>query len=316
MTSGGDSPGMNATIRAIVKSALFYHKMDCIGIKSGYDGLIKGKYIKLNKKHISNIIHKGGTILKSARSQEFRTKEGRRKAYINYKKLNLQGIIIIGGGGSFKGAMIFNKEYDVSIVGIPGTIDNDISGSDCTIGYDTALNTAITAIDKIRDTAISHDRLFFVEVMGRDTGFIALNAGLAVEALSIIIPEYNNTGNLFKLMKKKYNKKLSGIVIVSESKKSENIYNLAEETQIKYPHYDVKVSILGHIQRGGSPTCSDRILANKLGVCSVEALKDGKKDVMVGIKNHTIIFTRFEESIKKKNKIDKDLIRIFNITSS
>lgn len=316
ITSGGDSPGMNAAIRAVVRSAYFY-SIKCVGFISGYQGLIEDKFIKLNPRKVKNIIYRGGTILKTARSKDFYTKEGRLKAYKNYKKLKLDGIVIIGGEGSFNGAMIFNKEYNIPIIGIPGTIDNDIIGTDITIGYDTALNTAIEAIDKIRDTATSHNRLFFIEVMGRNSGYIALNTGIATGALNILMPEENyNITNLFKSIDKGNKEgKSSSIIIVSESKDTNLVYDIAEKTKIKYPKYDVKVSILGHIQRGGNPTCTDRVLASILGVHAVEALKKHKTNYMVGIKDNKIILTKLKDAIKKKSKIDKELIRIANIIS-
>jgi 6-phosphofructokinase 1 len=316
MTSGGDSPGMNAAIRAVVKS-LYFYSIKCIGIISGYKGLIEGKFIDLEPKDVKNIIYRGGTILKTARSKEFTTKEGRYKAYLNYKKLELNGLIVIGGEGSFKGSMIFSKEYNIPIIGIPGTIDNDINGTDFTIGYDTALNTAVKSIDNIRDTALSHDRLFFVEVMGRNSGYIALNTGLAIGALAILIPEeHTPIEKLFTAINKsKKEGNLSNIIIVSEDKNKNKIYQLAEKTKLQYPQDDIKVCILGHIQRGGNPTCIDRILASKLGVCAVEALKNNQNGYMVGIKNNEIFLTKFKDAIKKRNKIDPELIRISNIIS-
>lgn len=317
MTSGGDAPGMNAAIRAIVRSSSYYG-IECIGIQFGYQGLINGNFISLGTKDVRNIIHRGGTILKTVRSEEFRSLLGRKKAYQNLKNINLNKLIIIGGDGSFNGAMNFIKEYNnISIIGVPGTIDNDISGSDLTIGYDTATNTAIEAIDKIRDTSTSHNRLFFVEVMGRDSGFIALNSGIAAGALDILLPEKEenyNLNHLFKSINKgKKIGKLSSIIIVSEGKKLGRVYDLAEITRKKYPNYDIRVSILGHIQRGGNPTCADRVLASRLGVASVEALKNKKTSIMIGIKNNEIIFIPFEKIIKKKNFLDKELIRISNI---
>lgn len=316
MTSGGDAPGMNAAIRAVVRTSSHYG-IHCIGICWGYQGLIDGETINLGPRDVKNIIHRGGTILKTARSEEFKTIRGREKAYINFKKHELKGLIIIGGDGSFTGAMIFGKEYNIPIIGIPGTIDNDIYGTDYTIGYDTALNTTIEAIDKIRDTAISHNRLFFVEVMGRDSGFIALNSGIATGALDILIPEENYNINQLFLSIEKGNKegKTSSIIIVAEGEKLGGVYDLAKATRIKYPNYDIRVSILGHIQRGGNPSCTDRVLASRLGVAVVEALQKGVKDVMIGIQSNKIIFTSFKEAIQKKNEIDIELIRISDIIS-
>lgn len=318
MTSGGDSPGMNAAIRAIVRAS-FYYGLNCLGIRLGYKGLIEGKFMKLEPKKVKNILHKGGTILKTARSNEFKTVEGMEKAYNNFIKKKLQGLIIIGGNGTFKGALYFSKKYNLPIIGIPGTIDNDLSGTDYTIGYDTALNTAIEAIDKIKDTATSHNRIFFIEVMGKNSGFIALNSGIATGALTIIFSNKKNKKNIneifFSLEKGKKRGKTSSIIIVSEGKKLGGVYDLAKITKIKYPNYDIRVSILGHIQRGGNPTCTDRVLASRLGVASVEAIMSGKKNLMVGLESNKIVFTNFKDAIQKKNKIDKNLIKISDIIS-
>lgn len=316
LTSGGDAPGMNAAIRAVVRAS-FYYDIECFGIQFGYQGLIEDNIKKLGPRDVKNIIHRGGTILKTIRSKEFRTLQGRKKAYKNFKKNNLNGLVVIGGDGSFKGAMTFTKEYGIPIIGIPGTIDNDIFGSDFTIGYDTALNTAIEAIDKIRDTSISHNRLFFVEVMGRDSGFIALNSGIGAGALDILIPEEDyNLDHLFDSIKKGNEKgKISSIIIVSEGEKLGGVYDLAQATRMKYPNYDIRVSILGHIQRGGNPTCTDRVLASRLGVAAVEALRNGIIDSMTGINANKIIITPFKDAIQKKNQIDKELIRVSNIIS-
>lgn len=314
MTSGGDAPGMNAAIRAIVRSS-YYYGIECVGIQFGYQGLIEGDFKPLNSRTVKNIIHRGGTILKTVRSEEFKTFEGRKKAYKNFLKNNLKGLIIIGGDGSISGALTFINEYNIPIITIPGTIDNDISGTDITIGYDTAINTAIDAIDKIRDTSTSHNRLFFVEVMGRESGFIALNSGIAAGAIDILIPELDyNLDHLFDSINKANERgKFSSIIIVSEGKKLGGVYDLAKTTRIKYPSYDIRVSILGHIQRGGSPTCTDRVLASRLGFFAVQALKNGNKKIMVGIKGNKIIYTSFNDALKKKNKIDKELIKISNI---
>lgn len=316
LTSGGDAPGMNAAIRAVVRASCYY-KIKCFGIQFGYQGLIEDNMKELGPRDVKNIIHRGGTILKTIRSKEFTTLEGRKKAYKNLKKNNLNGLVVIGGDGSFKGAMTFTKEYGIPIIGIPGTIDNDIFGSDFTIGYDTALNTAIEAIDKIRDTSLSHNRLFFVEVMGRDSGFIALNSGIGAGALDILIPEENyNLDHLFDSIKKGNEKgKFSSIIIVAEGEKLGGVYDLAQATRMKYPNYDIRVSILGHIQRGGNPTCTDRVLASRLGVAAVEALRNGIIDSMTGINANKIIITPFKDAIQKKNQIDKELIRVSNIIS-
>ena len=277
MTSGGDAPGMNAAIRSVVRACAYY-SLSCVGIYRGYEGLIEGDFVELTARNVNNIINKGGTILKSARSKEFRTKEGRLKAYENLKENDIEALVVIGGDGSFTGAVIFNEEFEFPIIGIPGTIDNDIFGTSHTIGYDTALNTAVEAIDKIRDTASSHNRLFFVEVMGRDAGFIALNAGVGAGAEEILIPEEDLGLDrmLESLKKSRRTGKSSSIVVVAEGDKSgKNVYELAKYVEDNLPEYDVRVSILGHMQRGGSPSCFDRVLASRLGVKSVELLLDG-----------------------------------------
>ena len=291
MTSGGDAPGMNAAIRSVVRACAYY-SVNCIGIYRGYEGLIEGDFIELTARSVNNIINKGGTILKSARSNEFRTKEGRAKAFQNLKENEIEGMVVIGGDGSFTGAVIFNEEYKFPIIGIPGTIDNDIFGTTHTIGYDTALNTAVEAIDKIRDTASSHNRLFFVEVMGRDAGFIALNAGVGAGAEEILIPEEDLGLDrmLESLKKSRRTGKSSSIVVVAEGDKSgRNVYELAKYVEENLPEYDVRVSVLGHMQRGGSPSCFDRVLASRLGVKSVELLLDGQTNLMVGLNNLSLI---------------------------
>ncbi|XCI74898.1 MAG: 6-phosphofructokinase [Flavobacteriales bacterium] len=314
MTSGGDAPGMNAALRAVVRAA-YHYGIDCVGISLGYQGLIEGKMVPLGPRDVKNIIHRGGTILKTARSESFKTTEDRQKAYENFKRSGLEGLVVIGGDGSFTGAMVFGQEHDVPIIGIPGTIDNDIYGADFTIGYDTALNTAIEAIDKIRDTATSHDRLFFVEVMGRDAGFIALNSGIATGALDILIPEENyNLDQLFASIERGNKEgKSSSIIIVAEGEKLGGVYDLSQATRMKYPDYDIRVSILGHIQRGGNPSCADRVLASRLGVAAVEALREGKREMMAGTKANKITFTPFKDAIQKHNDIDRELIRVSDI---
>jgi 6-phosphofructokinase 1 len=299
MTSGGDSPGMNAAIRSVVRTCAYY-KIECIGIYRGYQGMIEGDFTSLTARSVNNIINKGGTILKSARSDEFRTSEGRKKAHKNLIKQNIDGLVVIGGDGSFTGGVIFNKEYNFPVIGIPGTIDNDIFGTSHTLGYDTALNTAVEAIDKIRDTASSHNRLFFVEVMGRDAGFIALNAGVGAGAEEILIPEENLGLDrlLESLIKSRKSGKSSSIVVVAEGDKSgRNVFELAKYVEDNMPEYDVRVSVLGHMQRGGSPSCFDRVLASRLGVKAVEILIDNKTNLMVGLKNNKVITTDLEEAI-------------------
>ncbi len=317
ITSGGDAPGMNAAIRAVARACTYY-KVECIGFYRGYQGMIEGDSTVLTARSVRNIISKGGTILYSARSNEFRTVEGRRKAYENLKKQNIDALILIGGDGTFRGGVAFGKEYDIPFIGIPGTIDNDIAGTNSTIGYDTALNTAVECIDKIRDTASSHNRLFFVEVMGRDAGFIALNAGVGAGAEEILIPEENlGVDRLLQtLQKSKRSGKLSSIVVVSEGDKTgKNVYELANHVTTILPEYEARVSVLGHMQRGGSPSCFDRVLASKLGVNAVEKLLDGKTNVMVGLINGEIAITDIEEAIKSTHDINRELLRISDILS-
>ncbi|SIQ17261.1 6-phosphofructokinase [Chryseobacterium sp. RU37D] len=314
LTSGGDSPGMNAALRAVVRTANYYN-IECYGVREGYNGLIHGDFLKMGPRSVKNIINQGGTILKSARSQEFRTKEGRQKAYENCQKLGIDGLVCIGGDGTFTGAKIFNEEFGTRVIGVPGTIDNDIFGTDNTIGYDTALNTAMDAIDKIRDTATSHNRVFFVEVMGRDAGFIALNSGLATGALDILIPEKKDSmEDLFANFRKaEKTGKASSIVVVAEGEKLGNIYDLAKETKDEFPDYDIRVTILGHIQRGGSPSCADRVLASRLGYGAVIGLMNGQTNVMAGMRSNDLVYTPIEEAIKKHNEINKDLLLISEI---
>jgi 6-phosphofructokinase 1 len=318
MTSGGDSPGMNAAIRSVVRTCAFYDK-ECIGVYRGYQGMIEGDFTTLTARNINNIINKGGTILKSARSDEFRTSDGRKKAFQQLKDNNIDGLIVIGGDGSFTGGVVFNKEYNFPVIGIPGTIDNDIFGTSHTIGYDTALNTAVDAIDKIRDTASSHNRLFFVEVMGRDAGFIALNAGVGAGAEEILIPEENLGLDrlLESLVKSRKSGKSSSIVVVAEGDKSgKNVFELAEYVEENMPEYDVRVSVLGHMQRGGSPSCFDRVLASRLGVKAVEMIIENKTNLMIGLKNNTVITTGLEEAITGGHEINKELLRVSDIMST
>ena len=318
MTSGGDSPGMNAAIRSVVRTCAYY-KIECIGIYRGYQGMIEGDFTSLTARSVNNIINKGGTILKSARSDEFRTSEGRKKAHENLIKQHIDGLVVIGGDGSFTGGVIFNKEYNFPVIGIPGTIDNDIFGTSHTLGYDTALNTAVEAIDKIRDTASSHNRLFFVEVMGRDAGFIALNAGVGAGAEEILIPEENLGLDrlLESLIKSRKSGKSSSIVVVAEGDKSgRNVFELAKYVEDNMPEYDVRVSVLGHMQRGGSPSCFDRVLASRLGVKAVEILIDNKTNLMVGLKNNKVITTDLEEAITGGHSINNELLRVSDIMST
>ena len=318
MTSGGDSPGMNAAIRSVVRTCAYYKK-ECVGIYRGYQGMIEVDFIELKARSVNNIINKGGTILKTARSKDFMTVEGRKKAFEHLKNKEIDALVVIGGDGSFTGAMVFNNEFSFPIIGIPGTIDNDIFGTSHTLGYDTALNTAVEAIDKIRDTASSHNRLFFVEVMGRDAGFIALNAGVGAGAEEILIPE-ENLGlerMLESLKRSKYSGKSSSIVVVAEGDKSgKNVYELAKYVEENLPEYEVRVSILGHMQRGGSPSCFDRVLASRLGVKAVELLLENKTNLMVGLKDNEIITTELSEAIKGGHIIDKELLRVSDIMST
>ena len=317
LTSGGDSPGMNAAIRSVVRSCS-YHNVDCFGIQQGFQGLINDDMIQMNARSVNNIINKGGTILKSARSLEFRTKAGRKKAFENLIKNNIDSLIVIGGDGSFTGAMIFEDEYQIPIIGIPGTIDNDIFGTSYTIGYDTAINTVIDAIDKIRDTASSHNRLFFVEVMGRDAGHIALNAGIGAGAEEILIPEEDlGLDRLLESLKRSEKSgKSSSIVVVAEGEKSgKNVYEIAAYVEKNLPYYEVRVSVLGHMQRGGTPTCFDRVLASRMGVYAVEKLMSGNSNVMVGVIDEKMVLTPLKNAIKKNSKIDKNLIKVSDILS-
>lgn len=314
LTSGGDSPGMNAALRAVVRTANYYN-IECYGVREGYNGLINDDFLKMGPRSVKNIINQGGTILKSARSVEFRTPEGRQKAYDNCVKHGVDALVCIGGDGTFTGAKIFYEEFGIRVIGVPGTIDNDIFGTDNTIGYDTALNTAMEAIDKVRDTATSHNRVFFVEVMGRDAGFIALNSGLATGALDILIPEKKDSmEDLFANFRKaEKTGKASSIVVVAEGEKLGSIYDLADQTKKEFPDYDIRVTILGHIQRGGSPSCADRVLASRLGYGAVVGLMDGKTNVMAGMRSNDMVYTPIEEAIKKHNEINKDLLLISEI---
>ena len=318
MTSGGDSPGMNAAIRSVVRTCAYY-KLECIGIYRGYQGIIEGDFINMTARSVNHIIHKGGTILKSARSKEFMTKKGRQKAYKNLIKYDINALVVIGGDGTFTGGVVFNKEFKFPVVGIPGTIDNDIYGTSHTLGYDTALNTAMEAIDKIRDTASSHNRLFIVEVMGRDAGFIALNAGVGAGAEEILIPEENLGLDrmLESLKKSKSSGKSSSIVVVAEGDKSgKTVFELADYVEENLPEYEVRVSVLGHMQRGGSPSCFDRVLASRLGVKAVELLIDGKTNIMVGLKDNQVVSTSLEKAIKGIQKINMELLRVSDIMTT
>ena len=316
LTSGGDAPGMNACIRAITRTAI-YNGMKVMGIYRGYEGLINGEIKEFTSESVSNPIQRGGTILKTARSMEFMTPEGMQKAYDNLVKFGIDALIVIGGNGSLTGAQKLAREYDYPVIGLPGTIDNDLYGTDSTIGYDTALNTIVDCVDKIRDTATSHDRIFFVEVMGRDAGFLAQNSAIAAGAEAAIIPEdQTDVDQLEQFISRGFRKsKNSSIVIVSESKKDGGAMYYAERVRKEYPQYDVRVTILGHLQRGGTPTACDRILASRLGHASIEALKEGQRNVMVGIHNDQIVYVPIDRAIKKDKPIDKELIDVLGVLS-
>ncbi|GAA0881403.1 6-phosphofructokinase [Algoriphagus jejuensis] len=317
LTSGGDAPGMNAAIRAVVRTG-FYYNLEMYGIYRGYEGMIQNDIKKLDSKNITHVLERGGTFLKSARSEGFRTEGGRKKAYENLKNHGIDALVVVGGDGSLTGAHLFYQEYGIPSIGLPGTIDNDLSGTDSTIGFDTACNTAIEAIDKIRDTATSHDRLFFVEVMGRDAGFIAINAGIGSAAAAILIPE-NKTpieSLVEKLKSRSKAMKTSNIVIVAEGGKSGSAQEIADKVQKFLPYYDIKVTILGHLQRGGAPTSFDRLLASKLGVAAVEGLMQGKYDVMAGMINHKVVYTPIVKAIVDDKAVDEEDLRVANILST
>lgn len=314
-TSGGDSPGMNACIRAVVRTAI-YNKLQVAGIMHGYEGMIEGEFINLDNKSVSNIIQRGGTILKTARSKRFMTEEGMKTAYENLKKHGIEGIVAIGGDGTFTGAVEFSSKYPIHIVGCPGTIDNDLFGTDFTIGYDTAINTVVDAVDKIRDTAESHDRVFIVEVMGRDAGLIALRSGIAVGAEGILIPETkNDIERLLERLEKGKRHKSSKIIMVAEGDESGGAFKVAEKVKEKFPNYDIRISVLGHIQRGGSPTCMERVNASRMGYAAVEALMEGKKNVMIGIVDKKICYTPFEKAIKHIEELNPQLLKMMEILS-
>lgn len=316
LTSGGDAPGMNAAIRAVTRAAI-YNGLQVKGIYRGYKGLVTGEIKEFKSQNVSNIIQLGGTILKTARCKEFTTPEGRQLAYDNMKKEGIDALVIIGGDGSLTGARIFAQEFDVPCIGLPGTIDNDLYGTDTTIGYDTALNTILDAVDKIRDTATSHERLFFVEVMGRDAGFIALRTAIATGAEAVLVPEVEtDLTDLEHFIEKDYNPKTSsGIVIVAEGEKSGGAYSIAEKVAQKHPEYDIRVSVLGHMQRGGSPSQFDRVLASQLGAAAVDALMDDQKSIMLGIMNKEIVHVPFNKTIKHTKNLNPELLNLVRILS-
>jgi 6-phosphofructokinase 1 len=314
LTSGGDAPGMNAALRAVVRACAF-NNIEVEGIFQGYQGMIDGDFKRLNERSVARILGRGGTILKSSRSKEFMTKEGRKKAYDNLKKHGIDGLITIGGNGTFTGAHVLYQEYGIPVMGIPGSIDNDIFGTDHCIGFDTATNTVVDAVDRIRDTATSHNRLFFVEVMGRNSGFIALKAGIATGAIAIILPEDEmSVEELIETLKStEESGKTSSIVLVAEGSKSGGAYEIARQVNERYDEYETRVSVLGHLQRGGAPSCYDRVLASRMGVAAVDGLLQGRKDVMVGIVNDRESYTSLEDAITRKNLPNRDELRIARI---
>lgn len=314
-TSGGDAPGMNAAIRAVVRAAIYY-KLDVFGIMRGYEGMIEGDMVRLGVRSVGNTLQRGGTILKTARSKEFRTPEGRKKAYDNLGKEGIQALIAIGGDGTFNGLHALHSEYGIPTICIPGTIDNDIAGTDLTIGFDTATNTAVDAIDKIRDTALSHNRLFFIEVMGRNSGYIAINSGIAGGAGAIIIPEEDISFDDFysKLTEGEETNKKSNLVVIAEGSKLGPANELARRVAERSSYFDIKVTIIGHLQRGGSPTYADRVLASKMGVAAVEGLLNGQSDVMVGIRENSMVYNSFD-SLTETHPIDSEMMRIAKILS-
>ena len=317
LTSGGDAPGMNAAVRAVVRTAS-HHDLHVYGIRRGYAGMIDGDIGRLETGDVANIMHRGGTILKTARSEEFREKKGRKEAYDTLMAHDIDACIVIGGNGTYTGAHKFVKEFDIPMIGLPGTIDNDIFGTDETIGFDTAINTAVEAIDKIRDTADSHNRLFFVEVMGRDAGYIALHTGLGSGAGNIFLPETDTTvDDLIAILRKaSRRKKLFNLVIVAEGNKNGNAVEIADRVAKKYDDYDIRVTIIGHLQRGGSPTCRDRVLSSRLGFSAVNAILEGKSDVAIGVINNEITYTPFSEAINHKKSLNGDLLKMAGILAT
>jgi 6-phosphofructokinase 1 len=314
LTSGGDSPGMNAAIRAVVRTGL-YHGVKVMGIRRGYEGLIDGDIIEMESRSVSNIIHRGGTILKSARSMRFKTQEGMEAGYQQLVQHGIDGLVTLGGDGTFCGANVLSERYDIPVMGVPCTIDNDLYGTDFTIGYDTAINTAMDAIDKIRDTADAHDRLFFVEVMGRDAGFIAMQCGISGGAEAILVPELHTSIDelIAKLEYGVQRKKSSSIVIVAEGEEEGGAFEVARKVKEKFDSYDTRVAVIGHIQRGGSPSCQDRVLASRLGTGAVEALLAGERNKMVGVIHKQTVLTPFEQATKHHLEIDSTLVKLAEI---
>ena len=317
ITSGGDAPGMNAAIRAVVRTAL-YHEIQVVGFYRGYDGMIENDCVELDSTSVKHTLSKGGTWLKSARSEAFRTPEGRAQAVANLNKGNINALVVIGGDGSFTGAKLLAEEHDFPVIGIPGTIDNDLYGTDYTIGYDTAVNTVIDAVDKVRDTASSHNRLFLVEVMGRDAGFIALSSAVATGGMDVVLPEETHKiEDIFQTVERGMaRRKTSNIIIVAEGNRLGNTMSIADAVRMKYPDMDVKVTILGHIQRGGSPSHMDRVLASRMGVRAVEGLINDETQVMVGISQGSMVYVPFADAIEKKAPLNMDLLRVAHILST
>jgi 6-phosphofructokinase 1 len=317
LTSGGDSPGMNAAIRAVVRTGL-YHNLEVFGIMRGYSGMVDDDIFKMEGRSVANIIQRGGTILKTARCMEFMEYEGRKKAFKNLQKRGIDGLVIIGGDGSFRGAQIFSNEFDIPCIGLPGTIDKDIAGTDFTIGFDTAVNTAVEAIDKVRDTADAHDRLFIIEVMGRDAGYIALHSGIATGAENILIPERKTNVDeiILSLAEKEKRKKLVNLIIVAEGDEFGGANELSNYIKEKLPNLETRVCILGHIQRGGSPSCIDRVLASRMGYHAVESLIEGRHNVFVGIQNNKMHYTPLNEAVKKKQRINEEWMKIVKILAT
>ncbi|MBK7560427.1 MAG: 6-phosphofructokinase [Chitinophagaceae bacterium] len=317
LTSGGDSPGMNAAIRAVVRTSV-YHGIEVFGIMRGYQGLIEDDIYQMESRSVANIIQRGGTILKTARCKEFFEFEGRSKAYANLKKRGINGLVIIGGDGSFRGAVQFGKEFDIPCIGIAGTIDKDILGTDFTIGFDTAVNTAVEAIDKIRDTMDAHDRIFIIEVMGRDAGYIALHSGIATGAENILIPERKTDMDdmIASLLEKERRKKLVNLIVVAEGDDYGGANEVEKTLKEKLPNAEIRVCILGHIQRGGAPSCIDRLIASRMGYHAVESLIVGRHNVFVGIQNNKMHYIPLENAVKSKGKISEEWIKIVKILAS
>ena len=317
LTSGGDSPGMNAAIRAVVRTGI-YHGMEVYGIMRGYSGMVDGEIQKMESRSVANIIQRGGTILKTSRCNEFLTAEGRAKAYKNLKEFGIEGLVIIGGDGSFRGAQIFSNEYDIPCIGLPGTIDKDIAGTDFTIGFDTAVNTAVEAIDKIRDTADAHDRLFIIEVMGRDAGYIALHSGISTGAEHILIPEKKTSviDLVASLKEKQTRKKLVNMIVVAEGEDFGGADELAKHIKKEIPGQDLRVCILGHIQRGGAPSCFDRVIASRMGYHAIECLMEERFNVFIGIVNNKMNYTPLDEAVKKKQRISEEWMKIVKILAT